>query len=61
MVKFDADKLGDRLDKINREQFDKIDTMFQEVLGELRKSKATPKRAEKHHHLANRLTGYNAR
>lgn len=46
MAKFDAEKLGKRLDAINSEQFDKIDKMLEEVLGDTRKNKLVPKRAE---------------
>ena len=46
MAKFDAEKLGKRLDAINSEQFDKIDKMLEEVLGDTRKNKPVPKRAE---------------
>ena len=46
MAKFDAEKLGKRLDEINSEQFDKIDKMLEEVLGDTRKNKPVPKRAE---------------
>ena len=46
MAKFDAEKLDKRLDAINSEQFDKIDKMLEEVLGDTRKNKPVPKRAE---------------
>ena len=46
MAKFDAEKLGKRLDAINSEQFDKIDKMLKEVLGDIRKNKPVPKRAK---------------
>ncbi len=55
MVKFDADKLGQRLDAINREHFDKIDKKFNEVLGNLHSSKAMPKRAKTTHYSTNSL------
>jgi len=55
MVKFDADKLGEQLDALNREQFDKIDKRVDEVLGNLHKSKAMPKRAKNSKYSTNSL------
>lgn len=45
MAEFDADKLGERLDKLNREQLATMEKLVEDLLNEMEESKPIPERA----------------
>ena len=45
MAEFDADKLGERLDKLNREQLATMEKLVEDLLREMGEGKPIPERA----------------
>lgn len=45
MAEFDADKLGERLDQLNREELATMQKLVEELLNEMSVDKPVPKRA----------------
>ena len=45
MAEFDADKLGERLDQLNREELATMQKLVEELLNEMSENKPVPKRA----------------
>jgi hypothetical protein len=46
VAKFNADKLNERLEQLNREQLATMEKLIEELLNEMEKSTPVPKRAE---------------
>ena len=44
MAEFDADKLGERLDQLNRGELETMQKLVEELLNEMSKNKPVPKR-----------------
>ena len=46
MAEFNADKLNERLERLNREQLARMEKLIEELLNEMENSRPVPKRAE---------------
>ena len=46
MAEFNADKLNERLEQLNREQLARMEKLIEELLNEMEKTRPAPKRAE---------------
>ena len=51
MAEFDTDKLGERLEKLNREQLVTMEKLVEELLADMKEGKPVPKRSD-HTHLS---------
>lgn len=49
MAEFDADKLSERLEQLNREQLATMEKLVEELLNDLKEGKPVPKRADQTH------------
>ena len=47
MAEFNADKLNERLEQLNREQLATMEKLVEELLKEMKEGKPVPKRSEK--------------
>ncbi len=46
MAEFDPDKLGERLEKLNREQLVTMEKLVEELLADMKEGKPVPKRSD---------------
>ena len=46
MAKFDADKLGERLEQLNREQLATMEKLVEKLLADMKEGKPVPKRSD---------------
>jgi len=46
MAEFDADKLGERLEQLNREQLTTMENLVEKLLKEMQESRPVPERSD---------------